>query len=127
FRPEGFNVIVDPVAADYIAKDLQLLALDGRIVVLAMMGGRTVPALDLALMFKKRGQLICSTLRNRTDSYKAQLCREFNMQFGEALQQGNIKPVLAQVFDWHDAAAAHQLLASNAVTGKLVLQVAVEK
>jgi putative PIG3 family NAD(P)H quinone oxidoreductase len=127
FRPEGFNVIVDPVAADYIGKDLQLLALDGRIVVLAMMGGRTVPALDLALMFKKRGQLICSTLRNRTDSYKAQLCREFNLQFGEALQQGNIKPVLAQVFDWRDAAAAHQLLASNAVTGKLVLQVAVEK
>ncbi|MBU2278357.1 MAG: zinc-binding dehydrogenase, partial [Gammaproteobacteria bacterium] len=56
-----------------------------------------------------------------------QLCREFNLQFGEALQQGNIKPVLAQVFDWHDAAAAHQLLASNAVTGKLVLQIAVEQ
>ena len=59
FRPQGFQVIVDPVAADYIAKDLQLLALDGRIVVLAMMGGRTVPPLDLALMFKKRGQLLC--------------------------------------------------------------------
>jgi len=123
FRPQGFNVIVDPVAADYIGKDLQLLALDGRIVVLAMMGGRTVPALDLALMFKKRGQLICSTLRNRSDDYKAQLCRDFILQFGEALQQGQIKPVLAQVFDWRDAAAAHQLMASNALTGKLVLTI----
>ncbi len=127
FRPEGFNVIVDPVAADYIGKDLQLLALDGRIVVLAMMGGRTVPAFDLALMFKKRGQLICSTLRNRPDVYKAQLCRDFNHQFGPALQQGTIKPVLAQVFDWRDANAAHQLLASNTVTGKLVLQISAEK
>ena len=123
FRPQGFNVIVDPVAADYISKDLQVLALDGRIVVLAMMGGRQVPAFDLALMFKKRGQLICSTLRNRTDAYKAQLTADFSVRFGQALAQGQIKPVLAQVFDWQDAAAAHQILASNAVTGKLVLQV----
>jgi len=123
FRPQGFNVIVDPVAGDYIGKDLQLLALDGRIVVLAMMGGRTVPPLDLALMFKKRGQLICSTLRNRTDEYKAVLCRDFGRQFGDLLQQGNIKPVLAQVLPWQEAATAHQLLAANAVTGKLVLQI----
>lgn len=123
FRPQGFDVIVDPVAADYIGKDLQLLALDGRIVVLAMMGGRMVPPLDLAMMFKKRGQLICSTLRNRTDAYKAQLCDDFIRQFGAALQQGQIKPVLAQVYDWHNAMQAHQLLASNGVTGKLVLQI----
>lgn len=124
FRPQGFDVIVDPVAADYISKDLQLLALDGRIVVLAMMGGRTVPPLDLAILFKKRGQLICSTLRNRSDDYKAQLCHNFMQKFGAALQQRQIQPVVAQVFDWHDAAAAHQLMASNAVTGKLVLQIA---
>lgn len=123
FRPQGFDVIVDPVAGDYISKDLQLLALDGRIVVLAMMGGRMLPPLDLAFMFKKRGQLICSTLRNRTDAYKAQLTADFSARFGKALAQGQIKPVLAQVFDWQDAAVAHQLLASNAVTGKLVLQV----
>jgi putative PIG3 family NAD(P)H quinone oxidoreductase len=123
FRPQGFNVIVDPVAGDYIAKDLQLLALDGRIVVLAMMGGRTVPPLDLAPMFKKRGQLICSTLRNRSDRYKAQLCADFSAQFGQALAQGLIKPVLSKVFDWREADAAHQLLASNVVTGKLVLKI----
>jgi NADPH2:quinone reductase len=123
FRPQGFDVIVDPVAADYIGKDLQLLALDGRIVVLAMMGGRTVPPIDLALMFKKRGQLICSTLRNRTDAYKAQLCRDFINQFGDALHQGDIKPVLSKVYDWQNAAQAHQLLASNGVTGKLVLNI----
>ena len=74
-------------------------------------------------MFKKRGQLICSTLRNRSDEYKAQLCRDFISQFGQALAQGLIKPVLAQVFDWQDAADAHQLMASNAVTGKLVLTI----
>ena len=122
FRPQGFDVIVDPVAGDYISKDLQLLALDGRIVVLAMMGGRQVPALDLAVMFKKRGQLICSTLRNRTDGYKAELCRDFSQQFGDALANGQIKPLLAQTFDWREASMAHQLMASNQLAGKLVLR-----
>lgn len=119
--PEGFTVIVDPVAGDYIPKDVQLLAQDGRIVVLAMMGGRQVPAFDLAPMFKKRGQLLCSTLRNRSDDYKTSLCTAFNRQFGAALATGALKPVIAQQFDWQQAELAHQLLASNAVIGKLVL------
>lgn len=121
--PHGFNVIVDPVAGDYIPKDLQLLAQDGRIVVLAMMGGRQVPAFDLALMFKKRGQLICSTLRNRSDSYKTALCQAFLQRFGEQLATGALSPLIAQSFDWQEADKAHQLLASNAVVGKLVLTI----
>lgn len=121
--PRGFNVIVDPVAGEYIPKDVQLLAPDGRIVVLAMMGGRQVPAFDLALMFKKRGQLICSTLRNRADSYKTALCQAFLQRFGEQLATGALSPVIAQTFDWQEVDEAHQLLASNAVVGKLVLTI----
>jgi putative PIG3 family NAD(P)H quinone oxidoreductase len=121
--PYGFNVIVDPVAGDYIPKDLQLLAQDGRIVVLAMMGGRHVPSFDMALMFKKRGQLICSTLRNRSDSYKTALCQAFLQRFGEQLATGAFSPLIAQAFDWQEADKAHQLLATNAVVGKLVLTI----
>lgn len=119
--PQGFQVIVDPVAADYLPKNLQLLGLDGRIVVLAMLGGRTVPAFDLTLMFKKRGQLLCSTLRNRTDDYKTELVTRFLVQFGDALAAGHIKPVIAKVLPWQQADAAHQLLAGNQLTGKVVL------
>ena len=121
--PQGFNVIVDPVAADYLPKNLQVLGLDGRIVVLAMLGGRTVPAFDLTQMFKKRGQLICSTLRNRTDAYKADLISRFLAQFGSGLETGAIKPVIAKVLPWQEAEAAHQLLASNQLVGKVVLKV----
>lgn len=120
-RPQGFDLIIDPVAADYIAKDIQLLALDGQIVVLSMLGGRLTPELDLGLMLKKRGQLLCSTLRSRTDNYKAALISDFNQQFGSALAAGNIKPVLAESIDWSEAERAHQLLSANAVVGKLVL------
>jgi len=119
--PQGFQVIVDPVAGDYLPKNLQLLGLDGRIVVLAMLGGRTVPAFDLTLMFKKRGQLLCSTLRNRTDAYKADLVSRFLAQFGAALDTGVIQPVIAKVLPWQQADDAHQLLAGNQLTGKVVL------
>jgi len=120
-RPQGFDLIIDPVAGDYITKDIQLLALDGQIVVLSMLGGRMTPELDLGLMLKKRGQLLCSTLRSRTDGYKAALIIDFNQQFGSALAEGKIKPVLAHTMDWSEAERAHQLLSANAVVGKLVL------
>ncbi len=122
-QPQGFQVIVDPVVGDYLPKNLQVLGLDGRIVVLAMLGGRTVPAFDLTQMFKKRGQLLCSTLRNRTDDYKADLVSRFLAQFGSALDSGAIKPVIAKVLPWQEADAAHQLLASNQLVGKVVLRI----
>ena len=121
--PRGFQVIVDPVAGDYLPKNLQLLALDGRIVVLAMLGGRTVPAFDLTQMFKKRGQLLCSTLRNRTDDYKTALIADFIQQFGLQMQSAVLSPVIAQVLPWQQADQAHQLLAGNQLVGKVVLTV----
>ncbi|HAT42945.1 MAG TPA: NADPH quinone oxidoreductase [Rheinheimera sp.] len=122
-QPTGFSVIVDPVAADYIGKDLQVLALDGRIVVLAMMGGRKVPELDLAVMFKKRGQLICSTLRNRHNAYKAELLAGFEQRFGSMLRDGTLQAQIASVLPWQQIEQAHQLLASNAIVGKIVMTI----
>jgi len=120
---QGFNVVIDPVAADYLQKDLQVLALDGKIVVLAMMGGRKVAALDMAPMFKKRGQIICSTLRNRSNSYKAELVAQLTKDFYSAFTNGQISPVLGLVVPWQQAAVAHQQLATNQLVGKAVLQI----
>lgn len=122
-EPLGFSVIVDPVAGEYIGKDLQVLAQDGRIVVLAMMGGRRVPELDLAVMFKKRGQLICSTLRNRSNTYKAELLQGFEQRFGAWLRDGRIRPEIAKVLPWQQIEQAHQLLETNAVVGKIVMTI----
>lgn len=119
--PEGIHLILDPVAGDYIIDDIQLLAQDGKIVVYAMMGGRKLPELDLAVMFRKRGQLLCSTLRNRDPDYKSRLTSAFQQDFAPALTAGRILPVMAQVFLATEAEAAHTLLASNQTIGKIVL------
>lgn len=123
FRPDGFAVIVDPVAGDYLPKNLQLIALDGRIIVLAMLGGRQVPAFDLTLMFKKRATLQCSTLRNRDDNYKAALTQALWREFGDQFASGQLQPLISQVLSWQQADDAHQLLGSNQIAGKLVLAV----
>lgn len=119
--PEGVDVILDPVAADYISREVSLLKMDGKIVLYAMMGGRDVPHFDLAPLFKRRGQVICSTLRNRSNSYKTKLTQGFSQTFIPALTQRQIQPVLQQQFHWHQAEQAHQLMASNLTMGKLVL------
>ncbi|CAM5221289.1 NAD(P)H-quinone oxidoreductase [Alishewanella longhuensis] len=119
--PEGINLVLDPVAGDYIAEDMQLLAQDGKIIVYAMMGGRKLPELDLAVLFRKRGQLICSTLRNRDTEYKARLTADFLRDFAMALAAAKIAPVIQQQFAAIDVEAAHTLLSTNQTIGKLVL------
>ena len=119
--PQGINLILDPVAGDYVSREIPLLSLDGKIVLYAMMGGREVPQLDLAALFKRRGQLICSTLRNRSNKYKTNLTQSFSHGFSRALAQRQLQPVLQQQFAWQQAEQAHQLMASNANIGKLVL------
>ncbi|MEH8019393.1 NAD(P)H-quinone oxidoreductase [Rheinheimera muenzenbergensis] len=119
--PEGVNLILDPVAGDYISREIPLLAQDGKILLYAMMGGREVPQLDLAALFKRRGQLICSTLRNRSNRYKTNLTQAFVAAFGASLAQKRIRPILQQQFNWQQAEQAHQLMAGNTTIGKLVL------
>ncbi|MDP2713187.1 NAD(P)H-quinone oxidoreductase [Rheinheimera sp.] len=119
--PDGVNLILDPVAGEYISREIPLLAMDGKIVLYAMMGGREIPQLDLSMLFKRRGQLICSTLRNRSNKYKTALTQAFCNAFGQALAHRQIAPVLQQQFKLHQAEQAHQLMASNQTVGKLVL------
>ncbi|MDP5143294.1 NAD(P)H-quinone oxidoreductase [Rheinheimera baltica] len=117
----GLNIILDPVAGEYINREMPLLAMDGKIIIYAMMGGRELPALDLTPLFKRRGQLICSTLRNRSNRYKANLVQAFNHTFAQQLAQRTIQPLLQQDFNWQQVEQAHQLMTANATAGKLVL------
>ncbi len=119
--PQGVNLVLDPVAGEYLSREIPLLAMDGKIILYAMMGGREVPQFDLSALFKRRGQLICSTLRNRSNSYKTHLTQLFQQTFSQDLALRKIQPVLQQQFSWQQAEQAHVLMASNSTIGKLVL------
>ena len=115
-----FNVILDPVGGNYSALNLKLMALDGRWVLIGLMGGREAK-LDLAQILAKRVQLLGSTLRSRDDQFKADLLSDLGQQVWPLFAEGRLSPQLAKAFAVKDAEAAFAELASNTVSGKLVL------
>lgn len=117
-----YDVILDPVGARYAALDLDLLARDGRWVVIGLMGGREA-TLDLAKLLGKRIQLIGSTLRNRDDLFKAELIGELGQFVWPLFAEGRLQPRLERSFPARDVEAAFEALASNQVSGKVVLLV----
>lgn len=115
-----FDVILDPVGANYAPLNLKLLALEGRWVVIGLMGGRETQ-LDLAQVLSKRVQLLGSTLRSRDDRFKADLLRDLRQHVWPLFAEKRLSPQLAKTFAIRDAEAAFAALASNKVSGKVVL------
>lgn len=115
-----FNVILDPVGADYMALNTDLLAIDGRWVIIAMMGGHK-GELNLAKLLAKRVQLIGSTLRSRTNDYKAQLINDLAKHVWPLFETKQLSPCLAKTFSINQAEEAFQTLEDNQINGKLVI------
>lgn len=115
-----FDVILDPVGANYAELNLQLLARDGRWVNIGLMGGSKAQ-LDMALVLGKRIQLIGSTLRNRDEQFKAELMADLQHHVWPLFEEGRLQPRLERAFPAADAEQAFAELAGNGVAGKLVL------
>jgi len=116
----GADVILDMVAGDYIARELQCLAEDGRLVIIAVQGG-TKSAIDAGLVLRKRFTITGSTLRPRPVAFKSAIAASLRRQVWPWLDDGTVKPVIHQVFPADQAAAAHALMESNRHVGKIVL------
>ncbi len=121
---KGVSLIIDFIGAPYLKPNLHCLATDGRIVLLATMGGSRVETLDLRLLFAKRARLIASTLRNRSRDYKVRLTQEFAERFLADFAKGRLRPVLDRIYDWSEVADAHRRLEANQHVGKIVLRIA---
>ena len=118
---KGVNVVLDMVAGDYIARELQCVAEDGRIAVIATQGGNQ-SAIDAGLLLRKRIALTGSTLRPRPIAYKAVLAQALKQRVWPLLESGAIRPVIHQVFEAAQAAQAHALMESSSHVGKIVLR-----
>ncbi|HEX6705881.1 MAG TPA: NAD(P)H-quinone oxidoreductase [Albitalea sp.] len=117
----GANVILDMVAGDYVARELDCLADDGRLVIIAVQGG-VKSQIDAGAVLRRRLVITGSTLRPRPVSFKAAIAAALRERVWPWLDSGKVKPVIHQVFPAAQAAEAHRLMESNQHIGKLVLQ-----
>jgi NADPH:quinone reductase len=117
----GVNVVLDMVAGDYIGREFECVADDGRIAVIAVQGG-TQSAIDAGTLLRKRIALTGSTLRPRSVAYKTALARALHARVWPQIEEGRVKPVIHEVFDAADAAKAHALMETSTHVGKIVLR-----
>jgi len=119
---QGVDVVLDSIGAPYLERNLASLAVGGRLVEIATMGGGT-GEIDLRLLMRKRLSVIGSTLRARPGREKATLVRSFLGRFGEDLASGRLRPVVDRVLPLDQAEEAHRVVAASEHFGKVVLAV----
>ena len=122
-KGHGVDLIIDFVAGPYLNQNIKSLAMDGRMVNLATLGGGKVEDFDMRSILSKRLTIIGSTLRSRTLAYQIILTTEFAGYALEKFNSGKIKPIIDSVYNWSEAAKAHRYMEENRNMGKIVLKV----
>ena len=117
---QGVNVVLDMVAGSYVAREIECLAEDGRLVIIAVQGGIKAE-FNAGLVLRRRLVITGSTLRPRPVAFKAAIATALRNHVWPLLEQGRIKPVIHSVFDAAGAAQAHALMETNQHIGKIVL------
>lgn len=116
----GADVVLDCVGAQYLKRHLETLAVDGRLVVIGLQGGRRT-TIDMAPLLSRRLEVFGTTLRSRPVADKTTILRAAWDRFGEAFAVGAIRPVVAATLPMEKVDEAHELLASGSAFGKIVL------
>jgi putative PIG3 family NAD(P)H quinone oxidoreductase len=119
----GVDVVLDSIGAAYLERNLESLAVGGRLVLIGLMGGAKAE-IDLGALLVRRLQVQGSTLRARPVEEKAAIVSAFLDRFGQALRKGRLRPVVDRVLPLAAAAAAHRRVQASEHFGKVVLRVA---
>ncbi|MEM6826951.1 MAG: NAD(P)H-quinone oxidoreductase [Pseudomonadota bacterium] len=122
---KGVDVVLDMVSGDYVPRNLQCLAEDGRHVTIAVLGGAKAE-LFIPMIMMRRLTLTGSTLRPRSDVFKAALADEIAANAWPLFTGGELAPIMDQTFPLAEAAAAHARMEAGEHIGKIVLDVAGE-
>ena len=119
----GVDVILDMVGGDYLPREIDCLADDGRIGLIAVQGGSKA-TLDLGQVLRRRLSVSGSTLRPRPVAFKASIANHLRTTVWPLIEAGKIKPVIYQTFPLEKANEAHALMEASTHVGKIMLQVA---
>jgi NADPH2:quinone reductase len=119
---KGVDVILDMVAGDYVGREINCLADDGRIAIIALLGGAKA-TVDLSQVLRRRLTISGSTLRPRPVAFKQAIAAQLRERVWPLFEQGKLKPVIFKTFPLEQAAQAHALMESSTHIGKIILQV----
>jgi len=119
---KGADVILDMVAGDYVAREIDCMADDGRLVIIALLGGAK-GTIDFGQILRRRLTVTGSTLRPRPVAFKQMVADKLRARVWPLLESGQIKPVIFQSFPLAEAAAAHTLMETSTHVGKIMLTV----
>ena len=117
---KGADVVLDMVAGSYVAREVECLAEDGRLVIIAVQGGLK-SEFNAGLVLRRRLTITGSTLRPRSVEFKGRIAQALREHVWPLLASGAVRPVIHSTFAAADAAQAHALMESNQHTGKIVL------
>lgn len=117
----GIDLIIDFVGAPYFQSNVDLVARDGHVVLLGLMGGAVLPdRVDIRGLLMKRARVEGSTLRTRDVGYQTRLRDMFVERVFPGLKEGKLEHVVERVFGWEDVRLAHELLERNETKGKVI-------
>jgi NADPH2:quinone reductase len=119
---KGADVILDMVAGDYVPREIDCLADDGRLLLIATLGGGKAQV-DLGQVLRRRLTITGSTLRPRSVQFKAAIARRLKSVVWPLFEAGRLKAMLYKTFALREAAEAHRLMESSQHIGKIVLNV----
>lgn len=119
---KGVDVVLDMVAGDYVAREINCLADDGRIALIALLGGAKA-TVDLGQVLRRRLSISGSTLRPRPLAFKAAIAWRLQEKVWPLIEAGKIRPVIFKTFPLEQAAEAHALMESSTHIGKIMLEV----
>jgi NADPH:quinone reductase-like Zn-dependent oxidoreductase len=116
----GADVVLDNMGAKYLARNLDVLALNGRLVIIGMQGG-TKAELDLGLLMRKRGAVISTSLRSRPTDEKAAIVASVREHVWPVLAVGDVRPIIDRKIAMADACEAHRVIEASDHIGKVLL------
>jgi NADPH:quinone reductase-like Zn-dependent oxidoreductase len=118
----GADVVLDNMGASYLKRNVDVLATEGRLVVIGMQGG-SKGELDLNALLRKRGAVLATTLRARPAEEKAAICASVVEHVWPLVADGAVKPIVEGTIPLDDVRRAHELMESGSHTGKILLTV----
>lgn len=120
---KGVDVILDIMGGSYLPREINCLADDGRLMLIALLDGRK-GTLDMGQVLHRRLTISGATLRPRSVEFKAAIAANLRQHVWPLLESGQVKPIIYQVFPLEKAADAHALMESSTHVGKIILQIA---